>query len=101
MTVLLCRYALHVHAAHYNMLVSQFAEQWDYPKVVQLETFMQRHDEMRHPRYKDFAKRVMHASGRKNRKKVPKCMSRLTRQLWSSDRYTDHKDASGEVDADD
>ena len=49
------------------------------------------HKEVRYGHYKNFAKSILKAFGTGDVKMIPKCMSRLLRQVYQSDTYTDHK----------
>lgn len=97
-----------IEAGHHGMypkdgcLAVQYAEQSeDIPFTAQEEghgMFSQKHDEMRYEHYKKFAKGIMKAHGFRDRKKIPKCISRLLRQVYQSFTYTDHKAVEVEVD---
>jgi len=76
-------------------LAVQYAEQYfmDVKRTNWYPGFMGTTNNLvRKEHYRTFVKLFMDARGKGNRVKVPKCFSRLIRQLWSSDSYVDHQD---------
>ena len=73
----------------------QYAEIQDPPLVAQApstSSIEKTNKEHRYVHYDRFAKSIMKAHGFHDRKKIPKCFSRLVRQLYQRYSYTGHKD---------